>query len=88
MISPKLCPTATVAFSFKSESTRKPARDAVQTAGAFQLQGIGLRRAFIDAADRRDDAGFEEDALGEGCLTGVYMRQDPEIDNRHARHFR
>ena len=34
-------------------------------AGALQLQRVGLRRAFVDAADRADDAGFEEDAFGE-----------------------
>ena len=54
-------------------------------AGPLQLQGVGLRRALVDAADRCDDAGLEEDAFGEARLTGVDMRQDPDVDNRHAR---
>lgn len=57
-------------------------------AGAFQLQGVGLGRALVDTADRADDAGLEEDTLGEAGLTGVDVRQDPDIDNRHARHPR
>ena len=57
-------------------------------ADAFQFQRVGLRRALVDPADRLDDAGFVEDAFGEAGFTGVYMRQHPEIDNRHARHFR
>src|SRR5215218_11415597 len=58
-------------------------RDA---AGALQLERIGLRRAFVDAADRANDARFEENAFGEAGFPGVYMRQDSDIDNRHAAH--
>jgi len=51
---------------------------------AFQLQGIGLGRTCVDTPDRFDDTGLEEDPFGEAGLTGVYMRQDPDIDDRHA----
>jgi hypothetical protein len=53
---------------------------------ALELQRVGLRGAGIDAADFVDDSGFEEKPLREGCLTGVYMRQDSEVELflRHA----
>ena len=57
-------------------------RDA---AAPLELEGVGLRRAVVDAADRRDDAGGEEQPLGEGGLTGVYMRQDSEVQRADAR---
>ena len=44
----------------------------------FERQGIGLGVAVIDAADLVDDTGGVEQPLGEGRLTGVYMRQDPQ----------
>ena len=53
-------------------------------AGAFQIQGVGLRRALVDTPDRLDDTGLEEDALSQAGLTSVDMRQDSDIDNRHA----
>jgi len=49
-----------------------------------KLQGIGLGRTCVDTPDRFDDTGLEEDPFGEAGLTGVYMRQDPDIDDRHA----
>ncbi len=53
---------------------------------ALELQRVGLRGSGIDAADFVDDAGFEEKPLRESCLTGVYMRQDSEVELflRHA----
>ena len=45
----------------------------------FQRHGVGLGRARIDAADLVDDTGCVEQPLGESCLTGVYMRQDPQV---------
>ena len=45
----------------------------------FQRQGIGLGAAVVDAADLVDDAGGVEQPLGQACLTGVYMRQDPQV---------
>ena len=46
----------------------------------FERQRVGLRGALVDAPDRVDGAGFVEQALGEGGLTGVYMRQDPRFN--------
>ncbi len=57
-------------------------------ASTFQLQRVGLRRAFVDAADCLDDSCFEENPFGETGFTGVYMRQDPDVDDRHAPFFR
>jgi hypothetical protein len=52
----------------------------------LQLQGIGLRRTQIDAADLVDDTSGVKELLGESCLTGVYMRQDSQVQRflRHA----
>ena len=49
----------------------------------FERQGIGLGTAVIDAADLVDDTGGVEQPLGEGRLTGVYMRQDPQVQRSH-----
>ena len=38
----------------------------------------------IDAADLVDDTGGEEQPLGQACLTGVYMRQDPQVQRSAA----
>ena len=43
-----------------------------------------LRGPVIDAADLVDDAGGVEEPLGEACLTGVYVRQDPEVQRLHS----
>ncbi len=59
-----------------------------RAAGAFEVPRVGLCRAFVDAAGRGDDAALEEDAFGEGRLTGVDMRQDPEVEFCHARYLR
>ena len=45
----------------------------------FQRQRIGLGAAVVDAADLVDDTGGVEQPLGQACLTGVYMRQDPQV---------
>ncbi len=49
----------------------------------FQRQGVGLGTAVIDAADLVDDAGGEEKPLGQARLTGVYMRQNPQVQRAH-----
>ncbi len=49
------------------------------TALLLQRQGIGLSGAGIDAADLIDDVSGVEQPLRESCLTGVYMRQDPQV---------
>jgi hypothetical protein len=61
---------------------RRPDRDA---ALALQRQRVGLRRPGIDAAGPVDDVGGVQQPLGERGLTGVYMRQDPQVECR-ARH--
>ena len=50
------------------------------TALAFEGEGIGLRAAGIDAADLVDDSGREKQPFGEGGLTCVDVRQDPEVE--------
>ena len=52
----------------------------------LQRQRVCLGRASIDATDRVDDTCGVEKPLGESCLTGVYMRQDPQVERfpRHA----
>ena len=46
---------------------------------ALQRQRVGLGVAVVDAADLVDDAGGVEQPLGEGGLTGVDVRQDPQV---------
>jgi hypothetical protein len=41
---------------------------------------VGLRRTVVDAAEHADHAGLVEKPFGESCLTGVYMRQDPQVE--------
>src|SRR6266568_837155 len=52
----------------------------------FQGQRIGLGRAGVDAAWPVNDTSNVQKPLGESCLTGVYMRQDPQVERllRHA----
>ena len=52
----------------------------------FQRQRVGLGRAAVDAADLVDGTRGVEKPLGECCLTGVYMRQDSQVERslRHA----
>jgi hypothetical protein len=51
----------------------------------FQRQRVGLGGAVIDAADLVDDPGRVEQPFGQGDLTGVYMRHDPQVQ-RSASH--
>ena len=51
----------------------------------FQRQRVGLGGAVIDAADLVDDPGRVQQPFGQGGLTGVYMRQDPQVQ-RSASH--
>ena len=46
---------------------------------AFQRQRVGLGAAVVDAADLVDDAGGVEQPLGQAGLTGVDVRQDPQV---------
>src|SRR5438034_8826487 len=46
----------------------------------FECKRVRLRRAVVDAADRVDDADGVQQPFGESCLTGVYMRQDPQVE--------
>ena len=56
-------------------------RDAALT---FERQRVGLRRSLVDTARCVDRAGRVEQPLGEGGLTGVYMRQDPQVQRVQA----
>ena len=49
----------------------------------FERKGIGLGVAVIDAADLVDDPGGVEQPLGQAGLTGVYMRQDSQVQCSH-----
>jgi hypothetical protein len=62
-------------------SDRRADRDA---ALAFEFERIGLGGAGVDAADMVDRAGGEEESFGEGCLTGVYVGQDAQIERAHG----
>lgn len=48
---------------------------------ALELQRVGLRRARVHGADDVDDAGSMEQALCERGLTGVDVRQDPQVEH-------
>src|SRR6266446_2821692 len=61
----------------RERDDRRPDRDA---ALPFECERIGLRRALVDAADLVDHPGCVEQPLCESCLTGVYMRQDPQVE--------
>ena len=52
----------------------------------FQRERVGLGAAVIDAADLVDDTGGVEQPLGQAGLTGVDMRQDPQVQRAHKRH--
>ena len=60
----------------RERDDRRLDRDA---ALLLERERIGLRRPLVDAADLVDDAGGVEQPLGESCLTGVYMRQDSQV---------
>ncbi len=49
----------------------------------LQRQRVGLRITVIDTADLVDDTGGEEEPFGQGGLTGVYMRQDSQVQRAH-----
>jgi hypothetical protein len=52
---------------------------------SLQRQRVGLGGAVIDAADLVDDPGRVQQPFGQGGLTGVYMRHDPQVQ-RSASH--
>jgi len=49
-------------------------------AGALERERVGLRRPPVDAPERRDHARVVEEPFGECRLTGVDVRQDPEVE--------
>jgi hypothetical protein len=53
-------------------------------APALEREGVGLGAAVVDAADLVDDAGRVQQPLGQGCLTGVYVRQYPQVQRTHC----
>jgi hypothetical protein len=52
-------------------------RDAT---AALDLAGVGLGVACVDAPELTDDAGVEEQALGQAGLTRVDVRQNANVD--------
>ena len=52
-------------------------RDA---APALQGQGVGLGVAVVNAADVVDDPSRVQQPFGERGLTGVDVRQDPQVE--------
>jgi hypothetical protein len=54
-----------------------PDRDAAPT---FEVGGVGLRVAVVDAADLVDNTGVVEQPFGQAGLTGVDMGDDPEVE--------
>ena len=51
---------------------------------ALQRERVGLRGAVVDATDLVDDSGRVQQPFGEGGLTGVDVRQDPQVQHRHV----
>ncbi len=49
----------------------------------FEIQRIGLGRAFIYPANVVDDVCFIQDSLGQACLSSVYVRDNTYIDCCH-----
>ena len=49
----------------------------------LERERICLRRSLVDAPYCIDDTGGVEQPLGECGFTGVYMRQDPEVQRCH-----
>ena len=70
----------TVSVVDRERGDRGLDRDA---ALALEIERVGLGGAFVDAADLVDDACGVEQALGEGGLTGVDVREDAEIQGAH-----
>ncbi len=48
-------------------------------AGAFEGEGVGLGAPAVDAPHPVENTGGEEQPLGEAGLTGVDVRQDPQV---------
>jgi hypothetical protein len=48
----------------------------------LQSERVGLRGAVIDATDLVDDSGCVQQPFRQGRLTGVDMRQDPQVQCR------
>ena len=58
---------------------RRHCRSDRDPALLLQRKGVGLGRARVDAPDLVDRPGRVEQPLCECRLTGVYMRQDPQV---------
>jgi hypothetical protein len=52
-------------------------RDAPLT---LQRERICLGGTGVNTADLIDDPSGKEQPLGQGCLTGIDMRQDPQVE--------
>src|SRR5439155_7662422 len=51
----------------------------------LERERVGLRTAGVDATELVDNAGRVQQSFRESRLTGVYMRQDPQVE-RFAKH--
>ncbi len=51
---------------------------------ALQCQRVGLGASGVDAADLVENAGVEQQPLGQARLSGVNMRHDPEVQSLQA----
>jgi hypothetical protein len=66
-----------------ADGERDDGRADGDAARPLQRQGVGLSIAGIHAADRVDDARLEQQAFGEARLTGVDVRQYPQVQTSH-----
>ena len=55
-------------------------RRIVMPRSRSRVKGIGARRARIDAPEAVDGTRGEEQAFGQAGLTGIDMRDDPEVE--------
>ena len=50
---------------------------------SFERQRVGLGAAVVDAADLVGDSGRVQQPFGQAGLTGVYVRENSEIEQMH-----
>jgi hypothetical protein len=67
-----------------ADEERRDRRADGDAAFAFEIEGVGLGGAGVDAADVVDRAGGEEETLGEGGLTGVDVGKDAQVERAHG----
>jgi hypothetical protein len=60
--------------------TSKETTAGLNAASALQDQGVGLGVTVVNAADVVDDPSRVQQPFGERGLTGVDVRQDPQVE--------